>query len=65
VPLDSEEPAALVSLTAEQVTRRWPHLAADVGLHDYACPVGNGPTLVECEAKANRWQHAACTAGGF
>jgi hypothetical protein len=51
VQLDDEDPAALVSLTAEQVTHRWPYLAADVGLHDAVCPAWQGPTLEECE----RW----------
>jgi hypothetical protein len=52
VDLVGEDPAALVSLTEDRVTHCWPHLAADVGLHEYACPALAGPTLEECEAWA-------------
>jgi hypothetical protein len=44
-----EDPEALVSLTEDQVIHRWPQLAADVGLQEYACPVFPGPTLEEWE----------------
>jgi hypothetical protein len=52
-PIDTagEDPAALVSITEDQVTYRWPYLATDAGLHEYACPALPGPTLEECE----RW----------
>jgi hypothetical protein len=46
------DPTSLISLTEDQAARCWPGLAADLGLHDYACPVGTGPTLEECEAFA-------------
>jgi hypothetical protein len=51
VDLAGEDRAALVSLTEDQVVHRWPELAADVGLHEYACPALPGPTWAECE----RW----------
>jgi hypothetical protein len=51
VDLSGEDPEALVSLTEDQVVHRWPQLAGDVGLHEYACPAVPGPTLEACE----RW----------
>jgi hypothetical protein len=50
-PVDTaaEDPEALVDLTEDQVAHRWPHLAADVALHDYTCPALPGPTFEECE----------------
>jgi hypothetical protein len=42
---------ALVSLTEDLVAHRWPELAADVSLHEYACPALPGPALEELE----RW----------
>jgi hypothetical protein len=51
VDLAGDDPEALVSLTEAQVAHRWPHLAADVGLHEYACTALHEPTAEECE----RW----------
>jgi hypothetical protein len=49
VDLAGEDPAALVSLTEDQVAHRWPQLAVDVGLHGYACQALPGPMLEECQ----------------
>ena len=40
-----------MSLSDDQVVHRWPRLAADIGLHEYACPASPGLTLEELE----RW----------
>jgi hypothetical protein len=49
VDLAGLDPANLVSLTEDQAARYWPGLAADLGLHDYACLAGTGLTVEECD----------------
>jgi hypothetical protein len=52
VDLVGLDPSNLVSLSDDQAAHYWPALAVDLGLHDYACPVGSAPTLGECEEYA-------------
>src|SRR5262249_13075111 len=58
-PVDTtgEDLTTLVSLTQEQATHLWPHLVADLGLHEYACPSQPDPTQDECGSRRRAERH--------